>query len=99
MARFDVYRNADGPGYLLDLQANILERLNTRIVVPLMSPADSPLPANRLNPTFSIEGREVIMVTQFMATVSVTELEEQVTSLRQYQDDIVDAVDFLMQGF
>jgi toxin CcdB len=36
MARFDVYLISDGPGYLLDIQANFLEDLNTRVVAPLM---------------------------------------------------------------
>lgn len=34
MARFDVYKNAGGSGYLLDVQADLLNHLNTRIVVP-----------------------------------------------------------------
>lgn len=36
MARFDVYASPDSAGYLLDVQADLLESLNTRIVVPLM---------------------------------------------------------------
>jgi toxin CcdB len=35
MARFDVYENPDGPGSLLDVQAELLDPLNTRVVVPL----------------------------------------------------------------
>ena len=36
MPRFHVYKNPEGDGYLLDLQANLLSLLNTRVVVPLM---------------------------------------------------------------
>ena len=36
MARFDVYRNPEGSGYLLDVQADLLSDLNTRVVVPLI---------------------------------------------------------------
>ena len=36
MPRFDIHRRLDGPGYLLDLQANILRDLNTRFVAPLL---------------------------------------------------------------
>jgi hypothetical protein len=32
MARFDVYRNAGGAGLLLDVQADLMRELNTRIV-------------------------------------------------------------------
>ena len=36
MARFDVYASPDGSGCLLDVQADLLDSLNTRVVVPLM---------------------------------------------------------------
>ncbi len=36
MARFDVYAMpGQRPGYLLDVQANLLDRLDTRGVIPL----------------------------------------------------------------
>ena len=37
MARFSVYRNPNAAGYLLNVQANILDHLNTRMVVPAIS--------------------------------------------------------------
>jgi toxin CcdB len=40
MARLDVYRNG-ADGYLLDVQADIVYGLNTRLTVPLM-PSDCP---------------------------------------------------------
>ncbi len=69
MARFDVYANPDGGGYLLDLQADILSSLNTRMVAPLMTIKEAPTPAKRLNPTFQIDDETVVMATQFMAAV------------------------------
>lgn len=99
MARFDVFPNEDGNGYLLDIQADILSSLNTRVVVPLMAPEDAPTPAKRLNPTFEINGETVVMVTQFMAAVPVSILKEPVASLEAQHLEIIDAVDFLMQGF
>ncbi len=36
MARFDLYRNPDGAGYLIECQADLLSDLNTRVVIPLM---------------------------------------------------------------
>ncbi|MBS1183360.1 MAG: plasmid maintenance protein CcdB, partial [Proteobacteria bacterium] len=39
MARFDVFPNPGGSGYLLDVQADLLDGLNTRIVVPLLPTA------------------------------------------------------------
>ena len=52
MARFAVYARRDGPGYLLDCQAELLDRLHTRFVVPLLPQADAPQAAARLHPVF-----------------------------------------------
>jgi toxin CcdB len=34
--RFSVYANPEGPDDLIDVQANLLSHLNTRVVVPLL---------------------------------------------------------------
>jgi len=99
MARFDVYRNPDGSGYLLDIQANLLSHLNTRVVVPLLPPDEAPRPAQRLNPRFRIGADVVIMATQFLAAVPSSMLKAPAGTLSGHHDDIVSAVDFLMQGF
>jgi toxin CcdB len=99
MARFDVYRDPDGNGYLLDVQANLLGHLNTRIVVPLMLPTDAPKPAKGLNPEFMIGDTAVVMITQFLSAVPTSTLKEQVATLDQHHTKIVDAIDLLLQGF
>lgn len=40
MACFDVYAHPEASGYLLDVQATMFDRLNTRVVVPLL-PSDA----------------------------------------------------------
>ena len=50
MARFDVYPNPDGQGSLLDIQADLLCHLNTRVVVPLLPLSFAPKPAQHLIP-------------------------------------------------
>jgi toxin CcdB len=99
MARFDVYRNPDGAGYLLDVQADLLSHLNTRIVVPLLPPDAAPRPAQRLNPSFRAGADDLVMVTQFLAAVPRSMLKAPVGTLSNRHSDIVAAVDFLMQGF
>ena len=70
MARFDVYARPGGAaGYVLDVQADILNGLNTRIVVPLLPLSEAPMPAKRLNPVFELEAERHVMVTQFLAAV------------------------------
>lgn len=99
MARFDVYKNPDGSGFLLDVQADLLGHLNTRVVVPLMRPDDAPMPAERLNPTFLIGEEKVVMVTQFLSAVPTAILKTPVTTLDAHDIEIIDAVDMVLQGF
>ncbi len=99
MARFDVYRNPDGSGYLLDVQADLLSHLNTRLVVPLLLRSEAPHPARHLNPCFAVGDDEVVMVTQFMGAVPVAVLRTPVATLARRHTDIIDAIDMLMQGF
>lgn len=99
MARFKVYKNPDGAGYLLDVQADLLKHLNTRLVVPLLPSPTAPKPAKVLNPCFEIAGESLVMTTQFMAAVPVRMLRTPVANLQAERDQIVAAIDFLMQGF
>ncbi|KFL45350.1 CcdB-like toxin protein [Sphingobium sp. ba1] len=85
--------------YLLDCQADLLSDLNTRFVVPLMLETDAPKPAARLNPVFEIEGKPCVMVTQFAATVPVSELKVRLVSLREDSLAIGNALDMLICGF
>lgn len=99
MVRFDVYKNPDGEGCLLDVQADLLSHLNSRVVVPLLPLAIAPKPAKILNPCFEIAGESLMMATQFMAAVPTNILRTPMASLQAERDVIVAAVDFLMQGF
>lgn len=99
MAKFAVYRRASGEGYLLDCQADLLSRLNTRFVVPLMPSDDAPKPAARLNRVFEVQGEPCVMLTQFAAAVLTTELGERVMSLIDRDIDVTNALDMLISGF
>ena len=54
MARYVVYANPDSSGYLLNVQADLLDNLSTRLVVPMMPVGASPPVLKRLNPIFDI---------------------------------------------
>jgi len=99
MARFDIFKNEDEAGYLLDVQSDLLSGLNTRVVVPLLHKSSAPYPAQRLNPVFSIDGQELVMATQYMAAVPEGELRSGVGSLAEKQDEITAALDMLFLGF
>ena len=95
MGRFDVYRAADGV-LLLDCQADLLNGLNTRIVVPLMEEKAAPVPARRLNPLLQVGEQSYVMVTQFLAAVPAREL---VTRIASLEDEVISqALDMLLTG-
>lgn len=98
MAQFDVYANPAGRGFLLDVQAELLSDLKTRLAVPLMAAADAPPALKRLHPEFEIAGQRVVMATQLMAAVPVRELQQVVGSLADDRYTIVGAIDFLLGG-
>ncbi len=99
MARFGVYRNPERSGYLLDLQAELLDHLATRVVAPLLPLDRAPKAAATLNPIFEIEGESAVMVTQAMAAVPARLLKDRVSSLAARRDEITAAVDLLFEGF
>ena len=97
MAQFDVYRMPDG--YAIDCQSDLLSHLETRFVVPLNRPVGAPKPAERLNPSFTVENERMIMVTQFAGVVSVRSLRDKVTSLIEQEYVIKSALDMLISGY
>ena len=99
MARYDVHPAPDGRGYWLDVQADLLSALNTRIVVPLIPRSQAPTPAGRLNPVFLIDGAEHVMTTQFLSAVMATTLPHPSASLADHSDRIMAALDTALIGF
>jgi len=103
MARFQVRTNMNRASrvrvpYLLELQADILSALDTRVVAPLIPAADFGPVAARLNPVFRIGNRNFVMDTALVAGVPKKLLGDEVVSLADRSADIVGAVDFLVSG-
>ncbi|MBY5696107.1 CcdB family protein [Rhizobium leguminosarum] len=99
MTRFHVYRLKSGNLLAIDLQANLLDDLPSRVMVPLHSVQELSWSISRLNPRFPIEGETYVMATQRMASVPTAEIGKVVADLTAHSDRIIAAVDFLFQGF
>ena len=100
MARLDVHpMPRGGKGWLLDVQAEVLERLSTRTVVPMLPRVGNQPQIKDLNPVFLIAGEEAVMVTQAIATIPRVDLRQPVTSLDREHDRIARALDLLLTGF
>jgi toxin CcdB len=101
MAQFDVFRNAGAPMYplVLDVQADVLALLATRMVVPLAPCARyRPKPITRLNPIVTVRGTEYVLLFQDMAAVPRAHLRTPFASLAKQRGDLIAALDLLFTG-
>lgn len=105
MARFDVYPNPGAHSgttpYLLDVQSDLLEGLDSRMVIPLRSLdhfARVKLPI-RLTPVVHIQGKDYLLETPKMGAVPKRILKSPIASLAAKQAQITTALDFLFQGY
>jgi toxin CcdB len=101
MARFDVYRHPDAAlrkrtPYLVDLQNDYINGLDTRVVAPLRLARLFGTPMRDLNPAFEIDGVPVILDSAALAAIPASELRTPpVASLRAQGAYIVSALDAL----
>ena len=97
MPRFDVLRGRAKGQLLLDCQSDLLDQLDTRVVVPLL-PAAAMVAATRLNPVFEIEGDQYMMQTALILAMPVDRLEPTATNLANRHFEILSALDMLFTG-
>ena len=101
MAQFDVHENPRKRDFplLLDVQADLLSRLDTRAVVPMVRlKRYGATPITRLNPTARIGGVDYILLFQELAAVPLSALGDKVTSLAGRRADLVAALELLFTG-
>lgn len=103
MAQYDVFLNeglesrASTP-YLLDLQADLLSGLHTRLVAPLMRREFLRERIQRLHPEFEIDGEILVLATHLAAAIRRSELRQLKTNLSDRRERIVDAIDVIVTG-
>lgn len=102
--QFDVFKNQNQASqerfpYLLDVQAELLSALETRVVVPLAPKQTASHAAlTGLMPTVKIKGKSYLAVTPQMAGVPRRELGACIGNLSQARSDIIAALDLLFTG-
>jgi len=105
MAQFDVYINtdrnsADRTPYLLDVQAEILSELVTRVVIPLRAATNHhSWVISRLHPIITVAEDRYVAVVSEIAGIPMTLLGESITNVRHQRSEIVTAVDLMITGF
>jgi toxin CcdB len=105
MPQFAVYRNENLGSceefpFLVDVQADLLEELGTRVVVPLAkSEVLIDFPTQYLTPLITFQGQPYALLTPQLAGISRDELGPQAGSLADQEHAISTAIDFLLRGF
>ena len=99
MARYDVVLSSEGDGYLVDVQADLLDELKTRVVVPLVPASPDFRPVRVLNPVITVGGKQFVMLTHLIATVPAGKLGEPRANIAALRDQIDAALDMLFGGF
>ncbi len=104
MARYDVYptplldERRHTP-YWLDVQADTLQALGTRVIVPLRRVEARAVLKERLNPELTIDGTALFADTANIAAFPVALLRRPITNLRHERVNIDNALDFLFSGY
>ena len=101
MAQFDVYKNENQltnqkVPYLLNIQNDLLDSINTRVVIPLVKDMKD---FKGLTKEFIIENQKVYLITSQLGAVHKNELKTKVTTLQNQKEDVKNSIDFLIYGF
>ena len=105
MSQFTVYRNKSARTkaifpFLVDVQSDLLEDLQTRVVIPLSKAAAlTKKPVSQLTPVLQFEGEAYVLLTPELAGIARNELGAATGSLAERRDVILAAMDFLLTGF
>src|SRR5262245_50141830 len=104
MSQFTVYKNKNPRSrttfpFLVDVQADLLDELETRVVAPLTkAPALSRKPISRLTPSVEVDGENYLMITPQLAGIARSDLGAIVGSLSEQRAAIIGALDLLVTG-
>ncbi|MFT4027780.1 MAG: CcdB family protein [Novosphingobium sp.] len=98
MAKFDVHPLRNGRGLVVDCQSDLLDRIATRFVVPLMPADQAPAVMARLNPICEVEGERYVFFPQLAGSIPTAALDRAIASLADDDLTIGKALDVLISG-
>lgn len=104
MSQFSLYQNNDKSTataypYFVDVQSEMLDILNTRLVIPLtpVEMLEKKVPTH-LCPIIHIDEGDFVILTHQMASVPTKILRDPVNELNTFRNEIIAAIDFLITG-
>jgi len=102
--QFTIYINPDKASkksypYFIDVQSNLLDALNSRVVIPLtpIENASKNYPTN-LCPTIKIKNKGYALLTHQITSAPRSILKKAIGSAESSRNDIVSALDFVVTG-
>lgn len=104
MAQFTVYENQNPRSkgtypLLVDAQADLLDELQTRLVIPLTkAPALTEKPITQLTPSIDLDGERYLLMTPQLAGITRSELGAAVGSVADQRSVILAALNLLIAG-
>lgn len=104
MAQMTIYQNKNSQSkkvfpLLLDIQTNLLDSLQTTVVIPLKKlEKNKDIVLAQLTPTLTIEGEDYLMLTPQLAGIQRKELGKAIADVEYARTNILNALDFLIGG-
>lgn len=104
MKQFTVYRNKSRNKqaylYFIDVQADMLAHLNTRLVMPLTERGHSNSQVKALTPVINIEQADYVVLATMITATDVKNLkaEDAVMDASHLRDQLVSAIDMMILG-
>lgn len=104
MSQFRAYKNHNSDNqhipFLLDVQNDLLEGLDTRMVIPLIRESSfKGSGITTLTPKININGEIMLLLTPQMAGIGKHLLTEEVGNLGDFRYEILAAINLLIEGF
>lgn len=103
MKQFDLYENVDPDSratypYFVDVQTDLLDDLNSRVVIPIAVVQDAKSFPNNICPIVEIRNKKYALLTHQISTVSASFLAHKKGTLLLNRSEIISALDFLLTG-
>jgi toxin CcdB len=103
MAQYDVHRNtnketAEAFPYVVNIQADLVSYLDTRLVVPLGRPSRYFASLTRLIPVVEVEDEMLLFMPNHAVSLPRAGLGPVVGNIEHSRFDLLGAIDFLLTG-
>lgn len=102
MPQLSVYRNprrsAEHAPFLVDVQSDLVQT-HLRVVVPLVNPDYFGPAARTLNPIVQVQAARYVLSPAEIGSLPSKDLGAAVADLNESRQEIMAALDFLLQGF